>query len=154
MGNLPGSGWQKEKTNIFELEPLKTEVTVVTYLFRIALTGFLVAFALFFLVITLSLLFSPVIYESNLLNQKQTESKVLGESSSNNSFIGNLVRRVLKPLGYASLWLVKLPGESSALIDPLTITNIGEIFEYDSTRNKVVVKRNLFLPISLLLEAP
>lgn len=78
--NLPGlrndSSGVKNPT-IFELQPAKEAFLVLTVLFRIAMVGFFLAFSLFFLVITLSLLVDQTDSNSSI-PQGSTTTKVLG----------------------------------------------------------------------------
>ena len=102
--NLPTTGStdpSEKRTNIFDLQPLKGEVDVVTILFRITIVSFIATFSLLFLIITLTLALSQQRLEIANLSQNQVEPNVLGATTSNNSLFGNLVKWVLKPVGKA-----------------------------------------------------
>lgn len=159
--NLPGLKYGSsgaKKTNIFQLQPLKREVDVITLLFRLSIVSFLAAFSLFILVITLSLALGPGQSEIEVVSQNRNGDQVLGAttdtSTNNDSFFAGLVRTIFSPLGRINQWLIKTSDkDTTEIVDPLTTKELNEIFELNEAGD-VVVKKKLVLietPISSLL---
>ena len=154
--NLPGlhKGLSKaKKTNIWQLQPLKGEVDVITILFRLFVVSFLVTFALFMIVISLTLALGPRQSEIDTVPQNKIESQVLGAAddttTNNESFFAGVVRTIFSPFGKFNQWLIKTADkDATQVVDPITTKEINEIFEEDKSGN-IIVKKKL-----ILLESP
>ncbi len=158
--NLPGlhdgsSG--VKKTNIWLLQPLKGEVAVITVLFKLVFIGFASTFALFFLIITLSLALTPQTERAVEIAEHRVVSQVLGASTgastTNESFFAGVIRTIFSPIGRINQWLIQTSDKNTTEIaNPLTTKEINEIFEEDDSGN-IIVKKKLILLESLAVES-
>ena len=115
---------------------------VLTILLRWIIVSYVAALALLFLAYTSALVFPNTQVIADLTGN--SSSKVLGVQTSDDSLVGKIAKAVLSPLGKFNLWLIKLAGTADQVVDPLVITNLNDIFEYDSDGNIVVKKQLIF----------
>jgi hypothetical protein len=137
-----------EQKNLNPQSPARENLSILTLFYRFVIVTSLASSVLAVIIFAFVLFLTPQLeYLSDAVaTRTNTTSKVLGAQTNNkdDSILGRIVRVILSPIGRANIWLINLAAvDDPSVLDPLPTTELNEVFEYDATGNKVIVKKQL-----------
>ncbi len=128
--------------------PARENLSIFTLVYRFVIITSLASSVLALIIFAFVFFFTPQLeyLSDEIATHTNTTSKVLGVQTNNkdNSILSRIVRVILSPIGRANIWLINLAAVNDpSVLDPLFTTELNEVFEYDATGNKVIVKKEL-----------